>query len=829
MAIGDQKAGLIFKITADTKEAVRDLNVLDTQIDKIAGFVTSNASTFAAVGAGVAAGIGTIVAASVAAGRALFDMSKTAADFGSAIFDASEKTGLGAETLSAMKFAADQSGSSLEQVTGTIAKFAKTVGAAAEDTKKAEAFLNDFGITPQDALRDLDSALAKVFARIVAAPKGIEQMTLAQKAFGRSGADLLPFIKSFDGDLAKLIKRAKELGVTIDDEAAREADEFGDSMDEATAAVEGLARKIVTPLIPQITNLAKAFTDLISENQAGLQRWSKETGTVIQGVIGYWEDLRRKVQEYNDQLIAAGGGPGLSGRQFGGPLGLSPQQYGPIAGGIRDSLLNRGQQRQQQTSNLVTDQASIFKFPTAEEQAAAEEARKEAEKRARELQDIARRDAAAQVAILKNKLDQIQDEEKKAFDSLKARFEESGDQKAFLGAYENLRMITNFAINDFLPALEEAEKKAAETTKKTALETQLMLQEQAQRVSDIRDRRTSIMLEKEKAIAEQAKKLTEDQRKARQEELKAFEEAMEAQSRRMVALNEEESERLKILREQTEEIEKQRSQERERFQLDPGKAPESGGFWGDLDEMTGQITGLGDVMKQLGAVAGQVFMQFGEGLGMMVENWVLMGDAADVSMKKMLATILAGVAKQAATLAIFHTAMGIAALTPWGAAIYGSAANHFAAAAIWAGVAAAAGGVGRAVAGDSFKSGTGSARGGTRSPSDLDRDQDNDLSGFGGFGNPRGRQGQEIRNPMAQQVAEWLGPHLDRQNQINGAVVEAVNTFTGKFGTAPPDHVVVAGSQTARGSQAVAVANQKAHSQGGRTSEKFYRNSGQVR
>jgi tape measure domain-containing protein len=126
---------------------------------------------------------------------------------------------------------------------------------------------------------------------------------------------------------------------------------------------------------------------------------------------------------------------------------------------------------------------------------------------------------------------------------------------------------------------------------------------------------------------------------------------------------------------------------------------------GGLDHATGQIRSMDDVMRQLGETASDVFMQMGSGLGAMIESWVLLGDQANVSMKKMVASVLAGVAAQAATLSIFHVAMGIAALTPWGAAMYGSPAMHFKAAALWGAVAVGTALAGRALAGDAGKAG----------------------------------------------------------------------------------------------------------------------------
>lgn len=95
-------------------------------------------------------------------------------------------------------------------------------------------------------------------------------------------------------------------------------------------------------------------------------------------------------------------------------------------------------------------------------------------------------------------------------------------------------------------------------------------------------------------------------------------------------------------------------------------------------------------------------MQMGQGFGEMIGNWVLTGKLGENATRKMVASVLAGLAAQSIQLAIFHTAMGIAALTPWGAILYGSPILHFKAAAMWGAVGVGAALAGRAVAGDSF-------------------------------------------------------------------------------------------------------------------------------
>ncbi len=280
MSLIGQSAGLLFKIDADSSGVKRELAAVDSSIGSLGGKM----STFSGAATVAAAGIAAIGAAALTAGKFLFDLTATSAEYGSKIFDASEKTGLATETLSAMGFAADQSGTSLESVTAATAKFSKAVATAGEDAKKSAQFLKDFGVSPTEALNDLDGALGKVFTRIVNAREGVEQMSLAQKAFGKSGAELLPFIKSFDGDLTALTKKAKDLGITLSKEDAKAADDFGDTLDTLKAQAAGVGRTFTGPLMRDITASMATISGSLSSNQAAVKAWGEEVAKTLRGL-----------------------------------------------------------------------------------------------------------------------------------------------------------------------------------------------------------------------------------------------------------------------------------------------------------------------------------------------------------------------------------------------------------------------------------------------------------------------------------------------------------------------------------------------------------------
>jgi hypothetical protein len=161
------------------------------------------------------------------------------------------------------KVAADQSGSSLEEVSKSVTKFTRLVGDAADGSEEAKEKLRKLGVDPQEAIKDLDGALAKVFERIVSLPTPVERTNAAIDAFGKGGAELLPFLQSFDGDLAGLIQKSKELGLTINDADAALADEFGDTLDLVSAQVKNLTFLFARDFLPVITRMMSDISALL--------------------------------------------------------------------------------------------------------------------------------------------------------------------------------------------------------------------------------------------------------------------------------------------------------------------------------------------------------------------------------------------------------------------------------------------------------------------------------------------------------------------------------------------------------------------------------------
>jgi hypothetical protein len=288
------------------KEVASEVSNIVSELtgDRLSGAasqVTSLANAFGAIpgpaglAIGAIAGIGT---AAVGAGVALFELTEKSAEFGESIYNAQVKTGLHANTLSALQVAAKQSGVEFDQVTNSIQKFAQTVGQAAEGSDKAGKSLIALGLDPKKAADNLDESLDKVLKKIADAPTIVEKNTLAFQAFGKQGKELLPFIERFHGDLPELTAELEKMGVTIGDKDALAAHVFGEEMSLVTNQIEKTAIKIGSAFMPVFNQMATGVSNWVAKNQNEIVEWADKFAFGLDRVVKGAGIVIGKLEEY---------------------------------------------------------------------------------------------------------------------------------------------------------------------------------------------------------------------------------------------------------------------------------------------------------------------------------------------------------------------------------------------------------------------------------------------------------------------------------------------------------------------------------------------------
>lgn len=200
---------------------------------------------------------------------------------GAAIDDAAQRTGASAEGLSQLKFAAEQSGSSLGDVEKGMRKLADVTASAAAGNKTAAKSLDAVGLSAA-ALQGLSPeeqflAVAEAISRV---QDPARQTMLAMDLLGKSGANLLPMMQDGAAGIQAMMQEADALGLTLTTDQAAAAAGFDDAMGKLKSTLGTVAQVIGGAVLPYLTAMLETGLRLIP----AVQQLASEVGQyLVQG------------------------------------------------------------------------------------------------------------------------------------------------------------------------------------------------------------------------------------------------------------------------------------------------------------------------------------------------------------------------------------------------------------------------------------------------------------------------------------------------------------------------------------------------------------------
>lgn len=227
-----------------------------------------------------AAQVGTYIAAGLtAAATALTVLTKSSIDAADHMRDLSIKAGISVESMSALGYAAAKSGSDVDALTSGLVKLAKNAADAAAGGKENAQVFSAIGVAVRDAqgnMKGTDELFSDVAEQFRKYKDGPEEIALAIKLFGKSGADLIQTLNSGKVGLEEFKAKAKELGIVLTGPLADAADEFNDTLDDIKRQVGGLGNVIAQALLPYLQSAASNMSEFIK---------SADAKTAIEGTI----------------------------------------------------------------------------------------------------------------------------------------------------------------------------------------------------------------------------------------------------------------------------------------------------------------------------------------------------------------------------------------------------------------------------------------------------------------------------------------------------------------------------------------------------------------
>lgn len=235
----------------------------------------------------------------------------------------SQKVGVTVESLSALQYAAKLSDLSNEQLASSLARLAKSASEASTGTGDAADTFRAIGVAVKDAqgnLRGTEELLLDVADRLSKMEDSAQKTAIAMKLFGKSGAELIPFLNQGKAGIEALRKEAERLGIIVSTETARAAEEFNDNMTRLAASSEKTKIALVEGLLPALLRVSERMAEAARNGEGflgllksltglspftDLQRASKEFAELVDEQLSIERELGQRTGKAGSQELAA--------------------------------------------------------------------------------------------------------------------------------------------------------------------------------------------------------------------------------------------------------------------------------------------------------------------------------------------------------------------------------------------------------------------------------------------------------------------------------------------------------------------------------------------
>lgn len=179
---------------------------------------------------------------------------------------AAQQVGIATQTLSALKFAASQNEVDFSSLKLALKQLAEQVENSQDPASESAEAFRVLGVSVRDAAGNLkgnDQLIREIADGFTRLDDGAGKSRIAVQLFGRAAQGLIPFLNSGSQGIAELEERARDLGITVSSDFARQADTFNDTLAEFRAVLQGIGQSLAIELLPTLT----AFLRTIIENK----------------------------------------------------------------------------------------------------------------------------------------------------------------------------------------------------------------------------------------------------------------------------------------------------------------------------------------------------------------------------------------------------------------------------------------------------------------------------------------------------------------------------------------------------------------------------------
>ena len=233
-------------------------------------------------------------AAYLSVNTAITEFNSTVSDL-AALDDLAQKTGASAEQLSRIQKVATAFGQDFSLVDNSLTKLAKGLGDLDNEGGKANTALEALNIKSRDLagnLRDPAELLIEVAGRLQNYQDDASKAAVANDLFGKSGAELLPFLNDLSANI--------ENYTGVSSEAISQAAAFEDNINKQKQRLGEYIDVLVIDALPALNDLFGAFSDIKTSSQAlsedkSVLNWADNLALAVAPLYDIFRNLKDEI------------------------------------------------------------------------------------------------------------------------------------------------------------------------------------------------------------------------------------------------------------------------------------------------------------------------------------------------------------------------------------------------------------------------------------------------------------------------------------------------------------------------------------------------------
>ena len=248
------------------------------------------------VGAGVAAAVTGLVA-----------ITKNVANIGDALAEDSQKLGITVEALQKLRYSAELAGVGQEELNSAFFKFTRVLSEAKTGSKSARDAFRKLKLDPKK-FKTSEEAVLGISDAFNKMPAGIQKTALAQEFFGRSGAQLIPFLNQGSKTIKEMGDEFESFGGVISASSANLGDDFNDNLAKVEKIFGGIKNAIGQAFLPIFNDLVQKFIEYLKVNKELIKA---KLDKFIKGLVKAFQALLKflgKVYNFSEKFIDSVGG-----------------------------------------------------------------------------------------------------------------------------------------------------------------------------------------------------------------------------------------------------------------------------------------------------------------------------------------------------------------------------------------------------------------------------------------------------------------------------------------------------------------------------------------